>query len=353
MKMYHLIEWFQINYPQICTSLKNCSNNYKQSSIDPYHIESDCWSHTMMVCKISELENVDLSVQIAALLHDIGKPSSRKENHDTQKINFENHESISAFYALEILYTMLHSKMIRKHMVNEIFSLIALHSVLYNTNNMHQLFNKFKFNRGFYIKLNDLSKCDKLGRFSAEDTLEDNQSRRYENISKNMYNREVNSDKNNPVIEFMCGISQSGKSHYIAQKYEYFSGLILSYDNFVMKYGKGETYDECLRSLSDEDKVSIDKVMKKSFLQAIKEEKNILVDMMNLTIADRKMWLDKVSRIYTKNIKIFLTPLSVIKVRNSSDSGKKIEPRKIREMSARFEYPLYDEFNHIEGILSS
>ena len=78
--MYELISWFQINYPQLRDELKNCMHNFDDAKLNPYHLESDCWSHTMMVCKIAELEDFDKVVQIAALLHDIGKPLVRRVN---------------------------------------------------------------------------------------------------------------------------------------------------------------------------------------------------------------------------------------------------------------------------------
>lgn len=59
MQMYQLIEWFQANYAELHNDLLNCNHNYDEKDLNPYHLESDCWSHTMMVCKIAELSGYD------------------------------------------------------------------------------------------------------------------------------------------------------------------------------------------------------------------------------------------------------------------------------------------------------
>ena len=59
--MYHYITWFQNNYPELHNALIACDHNYNYMHLNPYHLESDCWSHTMMVCKIAEIQGYDKS----------------------------------------------------------------------------------------------------------------------------------------------------------------------------------------------------------------------------------------------------------------------------------------------------
>ena len=105
--MNKLLIWFQTNYPELKQALLNCHHNFDDKETNPYHIEGDCWSHTMMVCKIAELQNYDRVVQVAALLHDIGKPRSRKINHKNNHIQFFGHEALSAKMAKPLLVDLV------------------------------------------------------------------------------------------------------------------------------------------------------------------------------------------------------------------------------------------------------
>jgi putative nucleotidyltransferase with HDIG domain len=143
-------------------------HNFDDTDLNPYHLESDCWSHTMMVCKIAQIEEYDKVVQVAALLHDIGKPSVRKINPRNNHVQFFNHEVVSASMSIEILKKMTEEKMITQDEAIEVFLLIALHSVFHKDKNIVTLFEKFKNHKTLYLHLVDLNKCDNLGRFYEE-----------------------------------------------------------------------------------------------------------------------------------------------------------------------------------------
>jgi HD superfamily phosphodiesterase len=89
-----LLIWFQTNYPELKKALMESHHNFDDIDTNPYHIEGDCWSHTMLVCKIAQLEGYDRVIQVSALLHDIGKPNSRTVNPKNNHIQFFNHEEI-------------------------------------------------------------------------------------------------------------------------------------------------------------------------------------------------------------------------------------------------------------------
>ena len=112
MKIYQLIEWFQINYPDMHQALLQCNHNFDEKDLNPYHLESDCWSHTMMVCKIAELSHYEKVVQIAALLHDIGKPASRKINPRNNHVQFFGHENLSANHLIALKISKISSSLI-------------------------------------------------------------------------------------------------------------------------------------------------------------------------------------------------------------------------------------------------
>jgi hypothetical protein len=129
----------------------------------------------MMVCKVAQIKDYGKVVQIAALLHDIGKPNARRVDHSNNQVQFFNHEIHSAYLSIEILHHMIKDKMINKEEFLEIFSLIAFHSILHVPPNQHKVIEQFKFDKSLYIHILELSRCDNLGRFyeKSGDSLED------------------------------------------------------------------------------------------------------------------------------------------------------------------------------------
>lgn len=84
--MNKLVKDFQLKYPKLCKAMQECSHHYSDTELNPFHLEGDVWSHTMMSC--NQAVNQNKNTQIAALLHDIGKPFTRKENHEAAVFPF-------------------------------------------------------------------------------------------------------------------------------------------------------------------------------------------------------------------------------------------------------------------------
>ena len=162
------IVWFQQHYPHLHQELRLCNHNYDTQDLNPYHLESDCWSHTMMVCKIAELKQCGKVVQIAALLHDIGKPFVRRINPHNHHVQFFGHEERSARMAEEILASMREEGMIESREKDKIVKLIEHHSFLHKGLEIARLLDTFGGEIDFCIHLVELSRCDNLGRFSSE-----------------------------------------------------------------------------------------------------------------------------------------------------------------------------------------
>ncbi len=184
INMYQLVEWFQIYFPALHNDLLQCNHNYDEKDLNPYHLESDCWSHTMMVCKIAELYEYDKVVQITALLHDIGKPQSRKVNPRNNHVQFFGHEDLSSQMSVEILDLMIDQNMVTSDEKKEIIELIEKHSFLHKVNDEKVLYEVFKNRKTFYIHLVQLNRCDSLGRFSADNNFNDKKYRKLIGYSK-------------------------------------------------------------------------------------------------------------------------------------------------------------------------
>jgi poly(A) polymerase len=163
--MIQLLNWFQTTYPHLKQELLESHHNFDNSDTNPYHVEGDCWSHTMMVCKVAQLKGYDRVVQVSALLHDIGKPKSRKINPRNNYVNFHGHEELSAIMAKPLVDDLVARAMLTQDEADEVVELIALHSFLYR-HSQEEIEEYFKDKLKLFKHLSELSECDDLGRFS-------------------------------------------------------------------------------------------------------------------------------------------------------------------------------------------
>lgn len=163
--MIQYLHWFQTTYPELKFALLECHHNFDNTDTNLYHIEGDCWSHTMMVCKIAELKGYDRVVQVAALLHDIGKPNARKINPANNHVQFFGHEELSASMAEPLVADLVAKDMLGALEAQEVLELIALHAYLYK-HNENEIYEKFKNNLSLFKHLIELCTCDDLGRFA-------------------------------------------------------------------------------------------------------------------------------------------------------------------------------------------
>ena len=163
--MTQLIEWFSTTYPKYKEALLNCHHNFDEKETNPYHVEGDCWSHTMMVCKVAELKGYEKVVQVSALLHDLGKPSSRKINPLNNHVQFFGHEEKSALLARPLLEALVKKEEITQEESVEIEELILLHGTLYKLSHK-EIVEKFRGREEFFRHLVELVECDGLGRFT-------------------------------------------------------------------------------------------------------------------------------------------------------------------------------------------
>lgn len=164
--MIELLHWFQTTYPELKHSLLECNHNFDDNDTNPYHVEGDCWSHTMMVCKIAQLHGYARVVQVATLLHDIGKPPSRNINMENNHVQFFGHEALSAKMAEPLVANLVQKKMLSMKEAVEVIDLIELHAYLYKENDVEKIVEKFKGKTQLFKHLVELNICDDLGRFS-------------------------------------------------------------------------------------------------------------------------------------------------------------------------------------------
>jgi len=110
-----------------------------------YHKEGDVYTHTMMV-----LENSDKTVcgQLAALLHDVGKPATREIIDG--KVRFIGHEEVSAYMAKDILDRLKFPSQVR----DQVAKVIGFHMrplALVNNQSPSRTYRRFMRDVGPYL----------------------------------------------------------------------------------------------------------------------------------------------------------------------------------------------------------
>lgn len=345
----NLVSWFQKTYPETVTLMKNCDHHFdRETSLNPYHLEGDVWTHTMMVVKQAELEDCEFKDEllVLALLHDIGKHLVREEKNN--KTYFTNHDALSAFYSLDIIKTI---KGVFQCSIDadEIFKVIALHTQPYRKE-LKDLVNEIDSPESLYLLLK-LAKCDHVGRFSFKGNSTQFSNCDLETIKLHWLSLTEYQIPKNPLEEvvLMCGLPASGKSTYInnqmkSKELEFIIkpwAKVVSRDDCVLRYfekrGIRKPYSELFALATKEDQKEIDKLLQEKFKEA-KDSSQVVVDMTHMSKKSRRRTL---SHFQNRNKKCicFLTDLKTTFARNKDRYGKKIPINVYDQMMKAFYLP--------------
>jgi len=414
-----LFNWLNLRYPSIIEYMNNTSHSMGFGQTNHFHLEGTVNTHTCMVLLMAETLKVSKIVKISALLHDIGKPKSRKieefsknqiekgldakypkyfldsldstsmferfseeypnikdmsatearkflENLKTQKVMMKGHEGLSFFLSIEVLNELKRINVINVEEMQDILTLISMHGDLFDHIKDFKEFkpeviiNKFNGKR-LFLDFVDLVKCDSLGRFHIES---DGRKGQAKDIGKSIFNSEtwdkyfkpksIFNNENKPTITLLVGLPETGKrviSTWINKNVT--NSVVISRDNMLMEYAKQNgisgNYTEVFKQLTDEERHNIiDKNLNSKFNKAVKENKNILIDMVNSSKRSRKRWLN--SKKHHKKCVIFCANANDIKSRldkRYEETGKFIPPFVNTMFSKSFGMPTYAEFNEI------
>lgn len=217
MMYVELLKEFQLWNPGLVKMMKECSHHFSPTDINPYHVEDDVWTHTLLA--YNQLVNSEhytinclgMCLATAVLCHDIGKVYTR-HSPSPGKISMYNH----AFAGIQDTYEFTHlmwNKGIYKYMelsdvLYYVLSLVSNHmDYMINPNNRNKLCNnrnKLCNNNSDLKKMSDiLLYCDKSGSFSTiNDYSEDVKPKNY-----------IFSSLDNELgdIILVCGPPASGK----------------------------------------------------------------------------------------------------------------------------------------------
>lgn len=382
----NIIKYFNKKYPTLVNLMKKTEHGY--NNLNDYHLEGSVWTHTMMVLK--ELENESKELQLAALLHDVGKPFSieivdklekskdlakdfpeefleysskniseitfmeyLEDNPSRYKKRFIGHEGISFYISIDVLSDMVKDNLISENEKILCLKLIVDHGSIFDyleDDKIDKLKNMFN-NEEYFKNLLRFIRGDLLGRFNTD---EDSGVTKLQVIER-LLNEEFKVTKQN--IEYssefvlLSGVPLSGKSTF-KKNFKDFKDI--ERDRTLQDYAKEKgiigTYSEIYKTLSKEDHLEIDKLIDKEFSTYIKDNKNILIDMTMTSKKSRKRFLSKIPSTYNKTAYVLLTGMKEIFTRNKiryKETGKHIPKSVIISMMKSFNLPNTEEFNNV------
>jgi len=354
------IETFQLNFPELVQQMKDTSHHYNNFHLNPYHLEGDIWSHTLMTYNYSFDENlhsdfVDLELlNWVTLLHDIGKCYTRKEEDGDKgkKTTFYGHAGLSYHLAISILeFTRFNQE--QKRLILEAISLHHSFMDLLNPKIDDKSFVKkmrrFKNNRWLFELLLAQMKCDSLGRI-----MKDRQSTYWElehlhrKFKQWDWDEYIVKPNDSPTCIILCGVPNSGKSslikHAFSKGWLHKDTTIISSDNIIEEIGKGEDYNEKFSSVNFGD---VEKIMENRFMECLRENKTFIIDRTNVSVKSRRKFLGRLKKNYITEAWVLPTSYSTCLNRNKIRKGKVLPQWVIEEKMQGWVVPLYDDFDNI------
>jgi len=379
MNVNELIKYFQLNFKDLADDLKNCTHHYDSDNLNPWHLEGDGWSHTLMVLKQVQAMEESLypseynALVLAALCHDLGKPASRNTDDEAKKARFKGHEGISFFKSIRVLDRMVKDGMIDWQTKEMVLKIVSLHSSIFEAIsggklNSESLKIKYTQNRKLFYLVTKMSEADSNGRFCidpdnrrANFNADDYSIRALATYFKDQDYQFKTPDDCQAKLTILIGPPCSGKDYYMMNEMaldEEF--VIISRDAVLMEFGQlmglGAEYSEIWKKLTDEYQKAIDQIVLMQYNDSIKERKNIVINMTNMSRKSRLKWLKNPLMIrkncnYFKEAIVFGVDYDTLFQRNNKRfemSGKFIPDYVMHNMMAGFAFPMYDEFDSIK-----
>jgi hypothetical protein len=137
--------------------------------------------------------------------------------------------------------------------------------------------------------------------------------------------------------------------------------VVISRDNLVVAAGekRGLNYSESFKFLRDNRDVEVSEVsvvLDKTYKEARKAKKDVIIDMTNMSKKSRRKWINEFKG-YRIQCKLFVTGFEALVACNKkrgNETGKYISKGILLDMCKRFSLPMYSEgFTEIDYIWNS
>lgn len=355
-----ILKWFINKYPELYKQLRVCTHHYG-SILNPYHIEGDVLTHTLMVfnlIKNSPKYSNNVEMLLVGLLHDIGKIRVRTEVPEKNKVHFANHPMVSTFMAYSILKDFEKDFNITLDKV-KILSLINWHDIIWACNKesmFKDYLAKFKGELDILKGLIDFMQFDNNGMFNEKTSLDSFMPLidTVNSLTEQDYVKDVSYDSNKPDMVFLIGVPCSGKSTFLKENSDRFKEHVtISFDNSILETCENSetTYNDAYHSISRDELKKIEKQLFEKIKDSVKERKNIVIDQTNLSPKSRRSRMGMVStKVYNFVADVFLIDYETFKDRDRKrtiEQGKTINDKVLNSMLQRFTLPLPCEFSKI------
>jgi predicted kinase len=348
MTMADLVRDFQAKVPELVKQMKAADHHYSINDQNVYHLESDVFTHTMMVCLLAEMFKVSPLAQMACLLHDVGKPLSLERVDETRRTRFFGHEGISVFVGLDYLNHHNFSNSELLHLVQ----LVSLHTVLFKlvkptATIQKDLLARFVGNKKLLQDLIMVSKCDALGRFTAPELKEEFPKENIDSFLKETVDQisEVQPRVTNKLVTVLVGPPMAGKSTWLKENRG--DSLVICRDDLILEMAGTKDYNAAFRSL---DQDVVDKEFEKRKIEAIKTGRDVIFDLTHMSVRSRRRSLAAFSKQYKKRAVVFYTAYEELLRRNEErvkSESKSISEYTLKTLMGAFMTPLYDEVDEI------
>lgn len=357
-----LVHWFQTEFPDLAKSMRDSTHHYDEQLLNPYHLEGDVFTHTMMVClQATNIAPNNDHVRWSSLLHDIGKPGARKVNHETKRVAFHGHEGLSSFMAIDVLNKAdipVKDKIL-------IYRLVAMHGELFHFVKSDgtvkdDILDVFKGERELLENLLYQVSADSFGRFwesGRVSNLNADLPNHFKHITDQLaYSIAPMKHTGAPKLVVLIGPPCAGKSTWIGANAG--NAVVISRDALVEAAGakRGLDYNECFKFLNANKDVcnsEVDGLLTSTVNEARSAGRDVIIDMTNMSKKGRRRWVGEFSN-YDRKAVLFLTGFEELKNRNrirAKNTGKYIPDYVLTDMCTRYSLPTYGEgFNEIEFV---
>jgi predicted kinase len=355
---HELLHWFQMQFPDLKQAMHLADHHYSEQRLNPYHVESDVWTHTMIVYKLSEIfYRDDGVVRWSSLMHDLGKPRARIVNEDNQRVMFIGHEGLSCFLAADVVNR---SQLTTNEKIM-IFKLIALHGSLFHfvtsdNNIKSDFYDTFMGERLTLEHLIRQVHVDSTGRFWERGRVADvalDLPSVFESAIQRTSCAVVKMRAGRPQLTVLVGPPGVGKSTYVYRNHA--DDVVISRDDLIMEYARNhrlnysEAFQHFINNRDDEYNYITSKIAEQ-VNDARQRQAPVVIDMTNMSKKSRRRWINEFHK-YDKRAVVFVAGYQELIARNKMRhelTGKYISADTLDTMCKKFSVPLYGEgFNEI------
>jgi predicted kinase len=163
------------------------------------------------------------------------------------------------------------------------------------------------------------------------------------NLAKKYDESNYKNFKDNVAI-VMVGLPYSGKSTHIQNMSNSGDYVVISRDNIIMSLANGESYNKAWNKV---DQQKVNRLLDVNLRSAVNYNKNLIVDMTNLSAKSRRGKINMLSSDYSKNAWVFYVGMNELKRRMDIRKDKVISEEVIFGMMKQYTIPMFDEFDSI------